>query len=261
MKDKQLGTVYLVGAGPGDPDLLTVRAHRLLSQCDVLVYDALVPDEILKLVKKDCKSIFVGKLRGHHSTSQLKTNALLLELVKKNKCVVRLKGGDPFVFGRGGEEAAYLHKNGIGVEVVPAITSGIAASAYFGIPLTHRIASSSVTFVTGHEGIDKRRPSVNWKALAKASNTLVIYMGVHNLSYIVKELLAAGLSPKIPSAVIQQATVNGQRCLRTSLDSLVKEVKEQEFISPSIIIIGETINFQIEACAPSPAKVTMPISF
>ncbi len=261
MNDEKLGTVYLVGSGPGDPDLLTVKASRLLSQCDVLVYDALVPNEILKLVKKGCKCIFVGKRRGHHSTSQLKTNALLLELATHHKSVVRLKGGDPFVFGRGGEEAVYLEQKGVSVEIVPGITSGVAASAYFGIPLTHRLAASSVTFVTGHEGIDKRRPYVNWKALANATNTLVIYMGVHNLDYIVNQLISAGLSPKIPAAVIQQATVKGQRCLRTFLGQLVDEVKSQKFISPSIVIIGETINFQVESCAPSPASVTMPISF
>ena len=187
MNHDQLGVVYLVGAGPGDPDLLTVKGHKLISQCDALVYDALVPNEILKLVNDQCRCFFVGKRRGHHSTPQLKTNALLLELVKEYKIVVRLKGGDPFVFGRGGEEAAYLKKNGIAVQVVPGITSGIAAPAYFGIPLTHRLAGSSVTFVTGHEGIDKHRPEVNWEALAQAGNTLVIYMGVHNLSYIVHQ--------------------------------------------------------------------------
>ncbi|WP_269622033.1 uroporphyrinogen-III C-methyltransferase [Prochlorococcus marinus] len=261
MNDRQLGTVYLVGSGPGDPDLLTVKAYRLLSQCDVLVYDALVPHEILEVVKDGCKCIFVGKRKGHHSTPQFKTNKLLLELAHSNHFVVRLKGGDPFVFGRGGEEAAYLKKHGVSVEVVPGITSGMAASTYFGIPLTHRLAGSSVTFVTGHEGIDKKRPLVNWRSLAKASHSLVIYMGVHNLSYIVNELLLAGLSPKTPSAVIQQATVIGQRCLTTSLEMLVKEVEKQQFTSPSIVIIGEIINFQITSCAPPPANVTMPISF
>ncbi len=259
MNDDQLGVVYLVGAGPGDPDLLTVKGHKLISQCDVLVYDALVPNEILELVNDECRCIFVGKRRGHHSTPQLKTNALLLELVQEYKTVVRLKGGDPFVFGRGGEEAAYLKKNGIAVQVVPGITSGIAAPAYFGIPLTHRLAGSSVTFVTGHEGIDKRRPGVNWEALVQAGNTLVIYMGVHNLSYIVHQLLSSGRSSDTPAAVIQQATVTGQRCLKTSLEKLVQDVDTYKFVSPSIIIIGETVDFQIEECAPPPAAITMPI--
>ncbi len=253
--------VYLVGAGPGDPDLLTVKALKLLRQCDALVYDALVPNEMLELVKKDCKCIFVGKRRGHHSTPQSKTNSLLLSLAKDLKIVVRLKGGDPFMFGRGGEEAAYLQKNGVSVQVVPGITSGIAASAYFGIPLTHRVAGSSVTFVTGHEGINKKGFSVNWKGFAQSGNSLVIYMGVHNLTYIVDQLLTAGCSPDTPSAVIQQATVVGQRCLRTSLKRLVQDVETQQFISPSIIIIGEIVNCQIGSSAPPVANVTMPISF
>ncbi len=261
MKDKKLGTIYLVGSGPGDPDLLTVKASRLLSQCDALVYDALVPYEILELTKKECKRIFVGKRRGHHSTPQVKTNVLLFELANTHQSIVRLKGGDPFLFGRGGEEAAYLHQKGVDVQVVPGITSGVAASAYFGIPLTHRLAGSSVTFVTGHEGIDKCRPSANWRALAKASDTLVIYMGVHNLKHIVNELLHAGLCPELPAAVIQQATVYEQRCLKTSLATLVEEVRRNKFVSPSIVIIGEIINFQVESCAPPPSDVTMPILF
>ncbi len=261
MNNDQLGVVYLVGAGPGDPELLTVKGQKLLSKCHALVYDALVPKEILQLVNDECRCIFVGKRRGHHSTPQLKTNALLLELVKEYEIVVRLKGGDPFIFGRGGEEASYLKQNGISVQVVPGITSGIAAPAYFGIPLTHRLASSSITFVTGHEGIDKRRPSVNWEALVQAGNTLVIYMGVHNLSYIVSKLLLAGSPPHTPAAVIQQATVIGQRCLKTKLDKLVEDVDSYKFISPSIVIIGESIDFQVEECAPPPAAVTMPVDF
>ncbi|KGG14525.1 Uroporphyrinogen-III methyltransferase [Prochlorococcus sp. MIT 0602] len=251
----------MVGAGPGDPDLLTLKAYRLLSQCDTLVYDALVPKEILELVKDQCKLFFVGKKRGHHSTPQTKTNALLLELAGKYKSVVRLKGGDPFVFGRGGEEAAYLQQHGISVQVVPGITSGVAAAAYLGIPLTHRLAGSSVTFVTGHEGIDKQRPFVNWKRLAQASPTLVIYMGVHNLRYIVQELLDSGLPPQTPSAVIQYATVIGQRSLTTSLDRLVEEAERNEFSTPSIVIVGEIIKFQIKECVLPPSNASMPKEF
>ena len=165
------------------------------------------------------------------------------------------------MFGRGGEEAAYLQKQGVSVQIVPGITSGIAASAYFGIPLTHRLAGSSVTFVTGHEGINNEGFSVNWQGLAQSGNSLVIYMGVHNLNYIVNQLLTAGCSPKTPSAVIQQATVIGQRCFKTSLDRLVQDAEIKQFISPSIIIIGEIVNFQIESSAPPLANVTMPISF
>ena len=261
MNDDQPGTVFLVGAGPGDPDLLTVKAHRLLRQCDALVYDALVPREILDLVQNNCESVFVGKRRGHHSIPQLRTNSILLELAKRHECVVRLKGGDPFVFGRGGEEAIFLQKNGIFVEVVPGITSGIAVPSYFGIPLTHRLAGSSVTFVTGHEGIDKTRPSVNWRALAKSTDTLVVYMGVHNLSYIVEELMAGGLPRNTPSVVIQQGTIAGQRLLKTIITTLAEDVAEKQFTSPSIVIIGDVVDFQVESCAPSPANVTMPILF
>jgi uroporphyrin-III C-methyltransferase len=157
------GTVYLVGAGPGDPDLLTLRAHRLLQQCDALVYDSLVPTALLDLVPQGCERHFVGKRRGHHSVPQPSTNAVLRELAGRRRLIVRLKGGDPFLFGRGGEEAAHLAAHGIPVQVVPGVTAGIAAPAYAGIPVTHRRAGSSVTFVTGHEEIDKRRPGVDWR--------------------------------------------------------------------------------------------------
>ena len=170
MIEAQYGTVYLDGAGPGDPDLLTVKAHRLISQCDCLVYDSLVPLELLQLTSKDCQLHSVGKRRGHHSVPQKKTNDIHFDLAKRCSCVVRLKGGDPFLFGRGAEEALYLHEKGIPVQVVPGITSGIAAPAYVGIPVTHRLAGSSVTFVTGHEGIDKKRPAVNWRSLATSTD-------------------------------------------------------------------------------------------
>tara|TARA_Y100001968_G_C19364621_1_gene721795 strand:- start:404 stop:1189 length:786 start_codon:yes stop_codon:yes gene_type:complete len=261
MNDVFAGTVYLVGAGPGDPDLLTVKAKRLISQCDALVYDSLVPNEILHLVQPLCKSIFVGKRRDFHSTLQNQTNNLLVDLAKTFKCIVRLKGGDPFVFGRGGEEAAYLDSQGVSVEVVPGVTSGIAASAYMGIPLTHRLGASSVTFVTGHEGSDKKLPLVDWSKLAQSSDSLVIYMGVHNLHYIVRELIANGLPPLTPVAVIQQATVKDQRYLKATLNTIIEEVQVHNFQSPSIVIIGTVVNFQIESCAPNPSNVTMPISF
>tara|TARA_B100000579_G_C22816508_1_gene848151 strand:+ start:587 stop:1372 length:786 start_codon:yes stop_codon:yes gene_type:complete len=260
MIDAQLGTVYLVGAGPGDPDLLTVKASRLISQCDVLIYDSLVPNEILTLINSQCKCIYVGKRRNHHSIPQLETNELLVDLAKSYKCIVRLKGGDPFVFGRGGEEAAYLQSKGVCVEVVPGITSGIAASAYLGIPLTHRTACSSVTFVTGHESSEKKSPSVNWKNLANSSDCLVIYMGVYNIKFITKQLLDNGLCPQTPVALIQQATVKGQKTLITTLENLISSVEQHDFESPSIVIVGEVVNQQVKECAPRPSDVTMPIS-
>ncbi len=255
------GTVYLVGAGPGDPELLTVKAQRLLRSCDALVYDSLVPEEVLDLVPESCERRFVGKRRGHHSVPQPSTNAVLVEMAQKHATVVRLKGGDPFLFGRGGEEAAYLAERKIPVQVVPGVTAGIAAPAYAGIPVTHRRAGSSVTFVTGHEEIDKRRPSVNWRSLAAASDGLVIYMGLHNLPRIAEELMAGGLGPQTPVAVIQQGTVAGQRCLKSTLSDVAVQTRAQEFKSPSIVVVGEVINQQVEACMPSPAAVTMPIPF
>lgn len=261
MTADQPGTVYLVGAGPGDPELLTVKAQRLLQTCDALVYDSLVPKEVLDLVSPACERRFVGKRRGHHSVPQPSTNAVLVEMAQRHRCVVRLKGGDPFLFGRGGEEAAYLAQRSIPVEVVPGVTAGIAAPAYAGIPVTHRAAGSSVTFVTGHEEIDKRRPSVNWRSLAAASDGLVIYMGLHNLPRIAEELMAGGLSPETPVAVIQQGTVAGQRCLKAQLVDVADKTRAEAFKSPSIVVVGQVIDQQVEACRPMPAAVTMPIPF
>ncbi|QNI52531.1 uroporphyrinogen-III C-methyltransferase [Synechococcus sp. RS9915] len=258
---EQTGTVYLVGAGPGDPELLTLKAHRLLIQCDALVYDSLVPKEVLDLVPTSCERRFVGKRRGHHSVPQPSTNAVLVEMAQKHSIVVRLKGGDPFLFGRGGEEAAYLAERNITVQVVPGVTAGIAAPAYAGIPVTHRRAGSSVTFVTGHEEIDKRRPSVDWRALATASDGLVIYMGLHNLPRIAEELMAGGLATTTPVAVIQQGTVAGQRCLKATLVDVADQCRAEAFKSPSIVVVGEVIDQQIEACMPTPAAVMMPIPF
>jgi len=182
-------------------------------------------------------------------------------LGQRHQTVVRLKGGDPFLFGRGGEEAAHLVSHGIAVEVVPGVTAGIAAPAYSGIPVTHRRAGSSVTFVTGHEEIDKRRPSVNWRALATASDGLVIYMGLHNLPRIAEELMAGGLNGDTPVAVVQQGTVAGQRCLKAPLREVAAATRTEKFASPSIVVVGDVVNHQVEACAPEPAAVTMPIPF
>jgi uroporphyrin-III C-methyltransferase len=255
------GTVHLVGAGPGDPELLTVRAERLLRRCDALVYDSLVPVALLELVSADCERHFVGKRRGHHSVPQRSTNAVLVELAGRHRCVVRLKGGDPFLFGRGGEEAAHLAAAGIPVQVVPGVTSGIAAPAYAGVPVTHRAAGSSVTFVTGHEEIDKQRPGVDWRGLARCSDGLVIYMGLHNLRRIAEELQAGGLAPSTPALVIQQGTVEGQRQLFSTLAALADEVEAQGLASPSIVVIGAVVDQRVAACAPPPAAVEMPIPF
>ena len=250
-----------MGAGPGDPELLTLRAHRLLSGCDALVYDSLVPEALLDLVPEHCERHFVGKRRGHHSVPQPSTNAVLVELAGRHRLIVRLKGGDPFLFGRGGEEAAHLAAHGIAVEVVPGVTAGIAAPAYAGIPVTHRRAGSCVTFVTGHEEIDKGRAAVDWRGLARCGGSLVIYMGLHNLRRIAAELLAGGLAADTPAAVIQQGTVQGQRQLVAPLAELAERVEAEAFASPSIVVIGEVVAQRVPGCAPEPAAVTMPIPF
>jgi len=254
-----LGTVFLVGAGPGDPELLTVRAHRLLSCCDALVYDSLVPQELLDLVPPHCERRFVGKRRGHHSVPQPTINSVLVDLARRHQRVVRLKGGDPFLFGRGGEEAAHLVARGVPVEVVPGVTAGIAAPAYAGIPVTHRRAGSSVTFVTGHEEIDKGRPGVDWRGLARCSDGLVIYMGLHNLRHICDELMAGGLAPATPAAAIQQGTVQGQRLVVAPLANVAAHVEDAGLTSPAIIVIGAVVAQRVAACAPPPATVVMPI--
>ena len=240
------GIVYLVGAGPGDPELLTLKALRLIKSCDALVHDALVSAEIIKETSSNTQIFNVGKRAGKCSVPQADTNLLLVKLANEGKNVVRLKGGDPFVFSRGGEEATFLENNGISVEIVPGITSGIAAPSYFGIPLTHREAGSSVTFVTGHEDFNKDKKSVNWKTLAKSSDGLVIYMGIRNIEFIVKELILGGLHENTKCAVIQEATLNNQKCLISELGNLAETIRNKRFTSPSIVVIGSIVDFRIK---------------
>ncbi len=254
-----LGTVYLVGAGPGDPDLLTVRAHRLLCTCDALVYDALVPTQLLALPSPDCHKVFVGKRRGRHSVPQQSTNRVLARLAHTHQVIVRLKGGDPFVFGRGAEEAAYLHGLGIPVQVTPGITAGIAVPAYIGLPVTHREAGSSITFVTGHELVNKGRRKVNWHALATATDTMVIYMGIHSLAAIVAQLLAGGLDAATPAAAIQQGTTALQRHVIGPIVALPQLVRESGLQAPAIVVVGCVVDQRIPACAPPLPKADMPI--
>ena len=239
------GIVYLVGAGPGDPELLTLKALRLIKSCDALVHDALVSPQIIKETNKKTEIFNVGKRAGLCSVPQADTNLLIVKLAKEGKNVVRLKGGDPFVFSRGGEEVSFLEKNGISVEIVPGITSGIAAPSNFGIPLTHREAGSSITFVTGHEDINKDKKTVNWRLLAKSSDGLVIYMGMRNIEFIVKELLIGGLDENTKCAVIQEATLNNQKCLISELKNLVETISNKGFTSPSIVVIGNIVDFKV----------------
>lgn len=239
-----IGKVYLVGAGPGDPGLLTVKGKALLECADVVVYDALVSSPILAMVNPQAKQIDAGKRRGRHSMKQQDITQLLIEQAQSSAIVVRLKGGDPFIFGRGGEEMEDLIKAGVAVEIIPGITAGIAAPAYAGIPLTHRRYSSSVTFVTGHEAIGKYRPQVNWQAIAQGSETIVIYMGIHNLSQIVEQMQAAGLSDDLPIALIRWGTCPDQTELMGTLATIVHQVKTTGFSSPAIAIIGHVIDLQ-----------------
>ncbi|MGK7946195.1 MAG: uroporphyrinogen-III C-methyltransferase [Microcystaceae cyanobacterium] len=250
-----LGKVYLVGAGPGDPGLMTLKGKELLQQADVVVYDALVSPPILAMIGSQAKQINAGKRRGRHSKLQSETTILLQELAQEYAIVVRLKGGDPFVFGRGGEEMGDLIKAGIPVEVVPGITSGIAAAAYAGIPVTHRGYSSSVTFVTGHEAVGKYRPQVNWTAIAQGSETIVIYMGIHNLPSIVHQLQGGGLLPETPIALVRWGTCPQQTELRGSLANIVQKVEESQFEAPAIAIIGKVVELH-SLFGDNPIKAT-----
>ncbi|GAB4225951.1 MAG: uroporphyrinogen-III C-methyltransferase [Stanieria sp.] len=247
------GKVYLVGAGPGDPGLMTIKGKTLLENAEVVIYDALVSPAILAMVNPKAEKIDAGKRRGRHSKLQAETTQLLITKAQEYAVVVRLKGGDPFVFGRGGEEMADLIQAGVPVEVVPGITAGIAAPAYAGIPVTHRGYSSSVTFVTGHEMAGKYRPQVNWKAIALGSETIVIYMGVHNLENIIVELLAGGLSLQTPIALIRWGTRPEQEELIGTLETIVAQVTETGFEAPAIAVIGRVVNLHSELAISVPA--------
>ena len=251
-ENKYLGKVYLVGAGPGDPGLITLKAKGLLECADVVVYDALVSPAILAMINPQAEQINAGKRRGKHSLFQEETTQLLIEKAQDHAIIVRLKGGDPFIFGRGGEEMEELVNAGISTEVVPGITSGIAAAAYAGIPLTHRLYSSSVTFVTGHEAAGKYRPKVDWNAIAHGSETIVIYMGIHNLPYIVEQLSAAELNLKTPIALVRWGTRPEQEELIGTLETIVEQVEQTGFGAPAIAVIGQVVNMHniLSSCRP-----------
>ncbi|CCQ49023.1 uroporphyrinogen-III C-methyltransferase [Crocosphaera watsonii WH 8501] len=242
-----LGKVYLVGAGPGDPGLMTIKGKTLLEHADVVVYDALVSPPILDMIGEKAIKIDAGKRRGRHSKLQAETTQILIEKARQYPVVVRLKGGDPFVFGRGGEEMADLVNAGIPVELVPGITSGIAAPAYAGIPVTHRGYSSSVTFVTGHEAVGKYRPKINWEAIAQGSETIVIYMGVHNLPNIIRKLQKGGLTAATPIALIRWGTRPEQEQLMGTLETIIKQVEETNFEAPAIAIIGKVVDLSVNS--------------
>jgi uroporphyrin-III C-methyltransferase/precorrin-2 dehydrogenase/sirohydrochlorin ferrochelatase/uroporphyrin-III C-methyltransferase len=234
------GKVFLVGAGPGDPDLLTVKALRLMQSAAVVVYDRLVSQAILDLIPSGVSLINAGKASGHHGMPQHEINELLVRLAQRGRAVVRLKGGDPFIFGRGSEEALHLRRHGIEFEVVPGITAAAACSAYAGVPLTHRGASRGVRLVTGHFSNDEPI-DLDWHALADPNATLVVYMGKSNLRRICSHLVAAGLDPATPAMAVQDGTTARQRRVFGDLLTLADRVRSMRLESPLLIIIGRTV--------------------
>ncbi|UOQ48066.1 uroporphyrinogen-III C-methyltransferase [Gracilibacillus caseinilyticus] len=235
-----MGKVYLVGAGPGDPDLITVKALKAIQQADVILYDRLVNPQLLKEAKEEADLIYCGKLPKLHLMKQDTINHLLIKYGKKGKNVVRLKGGDPFVFGRGAEEAEALAKNGIHYEVVPGITAGIAAPAHADIPVTHRELGRSFAVVTGH--CKNGEPSeIKWEYLAKSVDTIAIYMGMSNLGYITEQLISHGLSASTPIAIIQEGTTANQKMICGTLQTIIQQVEKHQIQNPAMIVIGEVV--------------------
>jgi uroporphyrin-III C-methyltransferase len=236
------GKVFLVGAGPGDPQLLTIKAVKVLKEADVVIYDRLgVSADILCLAPDSAERIFVGKRTGLHEVPQDKITELIIEKAKEGGKVVRLKGGDPFIFGRGGEEAEALVAEGIEFEVVPGVSSSVAAPMYAGIPLTHRDYAASVAIITGHRSDEAEKPT-DWVKIANAVDTMVILMGVESLAGIVDKLLKGGISPEKPVAMVESGTYPKQRTLIATLGTVIKEAEEKQIKAPSVIVIGEVAN-------------------
>ncbi|MBS2211759.1 uroporphyrinogen-III C-methyltransferase [Carboxylicivirga mesophila] len=235
------GKVWLVGAGPGDADLISLKAVKLLKQADIVLYDYLVNKELLDYCPDACEMVYVGKKKDKHTFPQEELNELIAHYASKGQNIVRLKGGDPFVFGRGVEEIMTLIEYGIDYEVVPGITSGVAVPAYMGIPVTARHVASSVTFVTGHPA--KGNNSVDWQALAKASDTLVVYMGVSNAQRIANELITGGKKEETPVALIRWGTYPQQEMLTATLKTIGDVMEDKGFLPPALMVIGEVVNF------------------
>jgi uroporphyrin-III C-methyltransferase/precorrin-2 dehydrogenase/sirohydrochlorin ferrochelatase len=235
----ETGEVYLVGAGPGDPDLLTFRALRLMQQADVVVYDRLVSKKILDLVRRDAERIYVGKERSNHALPQEDINHLLARLGKEGKKVCRLKGGDPFIFGRGGEEIDTLMQQKVPFQVVPAVTAASGAASYAGIPLTHRDYSQSVVFATGH--LKDGSMNLNWEGLAQPNQTIVFYMGLQGLDVICRELIAHGMPSDTPIALVQKATTPEQKVVTGILETMAEVVKNADIKPPTLIIVGNVV--------------------
>jgi uroporphyrin-III C-methyltransferase len=233
------GKVYIVGAGPGDAGLFTLKALDLIRSADIVLYDRLVSDDILKMIPNNVEKVYVGRNVGDDYSHQDETNKLMVNHAKDGKKVVRLKGGDPFIFGRGGEEAEFLRENGIDFEIVPGISSATASPAYAGIPLTHRLFSSSVAIVTGHEDAKKDELTVRWKELANAVDTIVVLMGMGRLKQIADDLVSAGMNKDTDVAIIESGTTKEQKVLLGNLSNIVDKVKNSDIKPPAIIVIGK----------------------
>jgi uroporphyrin-III C-methyltransferase/precorrin-2 dehydrogenase/sirohydrochlorin ferrochelatase len=235
----EFGEVYLVGAGPGDPDLLTFRALRLLQQAEVIIYDRLVSEEILDLARRDADLVYVGKERDKHTLPQEDINQMLVRIAKKGKRVLRLKGGDPFIFGRGGEEIETLMEEGIPFQVVPGITAAAGAASYAGIPLTHRDYAQSALFVTGH--LKDGSMNLNWNALVQPNQTVIVYMGLLGVKSLCQKLIEHGMAPDKPIALVQQATTANQRVLIADLQTMPQRVDQEDIKPPTLIIVGDVV--------------------
>ena len=235
------GKVFIVGAGPGDPDLLTLKGKRCLEAADVVVYDALVDRRLLQLCRHNATLIYAGKRDGRHGRPQEEINAILISEARAGRIVTRLKGGDPFIFGRGGEEALTLAEARIAFEVVPGVSAGIAVPAYAGIPLTHRDVAAQVTFITGHECVKRDGSSIDWDSLARSPGTLVFFMGLKNLPHIAEALVAHSRSPETPTAVIQWGTTEHQVTVTGTLADIVERVRAAALEPPALVVVGEVV--------------------
>ncbi len=236
------GKVFIVGAGPGDPKLITLKAVESIKSADIVLYDRLVSKKIVAMIPKRAEKMYVGRDVGDDYKHQDTTNDMMVKFAKQNKNVVRLKGGDPFIFGRGGEEAEFLKQHKVKYEIIPGITSGIGSAEYSGIPLTHRKYASSVVFVTGHEDAKKSEGVVEWKKLAKAVDTIVIMMGLSRLEIISKQLISGGLSKNTPVAVIQNGTTDEHQMIKGTLSNISKKINQAKIKPPSIVVVGKVVN-------------------